>query len=102
MQIIYPKNKETIEVSNSAAAQFEEENRNDVVQLVTEIAETIGGKKGRTVNYNTVKRLAVQWFEKHKNHDETFVDELLRFSSNLEKMFTAELEMEESNIWLYR
>ncbi len=96
MQIIYSKT-ETMEINRSITEQLEEDNRNDVISLAMATAEAVAEKRGKKVKEEAVRLLATKWFEKHKDNDEEFADELASFLESLEERF----ENDKRSIWIY-
>lgn len=76
------------EISQETVNLMEEENRQDVIALVVEIAKNIIGDK--EVNLEVAEEVASRWFEKHKNHLDEFGDELTEFSEALAKRIARE------------
>ena len=96
MQIIYAKT-ETVEINRSIAEKLEEDNRNDVISLAMAVAESVAEQRGKKVKEEAVRLLATKWFEKHKDNDEDFADELAVFLEGLEERF----ENDKRSIWIY-
>lgn len=96
MQIIYAKT-ETVEINRTVAEQMEEDNRNDVVALAMAVAHDVAEKRGKKVKQEAVRLLADKWFEKHKDNDEDFAEELATFLESLEERFTND----KRSIWIY-
>ena len=69
------------EIKENVYNVLEEENRQDVIVLVKEIAENI--LEGEEVNETVAEEAAVKWFELHKNHIEEFAEELTEFAEAL-------------------
>lgn len=69
------------EISQNTVNLMEEENRQDVVALVVEIAQRIIGDK--EVNTEMADEVATRWFNRHKNHLDEFGEELMNFSEAL-------------------
>jgi len=76
------------EISKETINLMEEENRQDVVELVKEIAKNIIGDK--EVNLEMADEVGSRWFAKHKNQLDGFEEELMDFSESLAKRIKKE------------
>lgn len=72
------------EIKENVYNELEEENRQDVIKFVKEIAANV--LKGAEVDDTVAEEAAVKWFELHKNHIEEFAEELMEYAEQLEKV----------------
>lgn len=74
---------QVIEIKQDVVNKFEEENRQDVVELIREVVEKQLG--GAEVDMAKVDEVASKWFAEHKNHVEEFAEELMTFMEQTAK-----------------
>ena len=74
---------QVIQIKQDVVNKFEEENRQGVIDLITQVVEKQLG--GAEVDTAKVEEEVNKWFSVHKNHVEEFAEELMEYSEKIAK-----------------